>query len=495
MATLVSTGQFTLIDQNDARSISSLLITNHGNQQVTTKQDSEAQTFTPDWASTNLTITPIISIGGLTSDNAWARISDRKFSLTRGGTAITNADANPSSAIVNSANVALTTGNVFGVLNTANNSISVPSLTLKGNLSSVTRTFNIYFTCTYTDPDTLLSTVIENSITLSSVVTGTNATYILLRGKLAIEESSTATKNAIAISADLMRGSVIDTTGLTYKWYDNNGGTQISTSTADYATKYALSTVAAPAVPTPVTINGTNIPVSGTGNAFNTLSLSEIAVNDIGVFRVDISDGVTTYSSTFTVYDISDPYDTQVLSTAGDKLQNGIGSTILTPIVYNGATKVSSLDGWSFTWYMYDKSGYRCGFVDTGKISASGGALITAHSSGTSAQFTYGGTSYAFVAGDIIKCVRPNGNASYYEVISSAAGTVTIRTPITNTFLSFTNYPAPINTTEFVNGKLFGCTTGGTRTVTGASGVVPGIVVTGDDVDSKTRIIVESNRP
>jgi len=489
---LVSTGQFTLIDQNDARSISSLLNASSGTQQVYNKQDDTAGIFSPSWFTTNLILTPIISIGGLTSDQAWARITSRTFSLTRGGIAITSVDANPGLSFVDNLDTNLASGSVFTVSNTTNNIIGVPTIAVRGNLKSSVRVFSFNFSCIYTDPDTLLSTTIENSITLSSIATGTNGVFILIRGSTSVLESSTGTKNALAISADLYRGSNIDTTGLTYKWFASNGGVQVSTSTSSFATMYAMSNVVYPTNPTPAVINGANVPLLGAGNALNTISISEIAIIDLDTYRVDITgaDGIT-YSSTFTVYDISDPYDTQILSSTGDKLQNGIGSTTLTPIVNNGSSQVTNLTGWSFTWYMFDKNGFRSAFVDTGRISTLGGALISANGTGIAATITYGGTSYAFVAGDIIKCVRPSGAAFFYEVASSTTNVVTIRTPTTNTFLNFTNYPAPVTTTDFVNGKMYGCTVQGIRTTAAAAG----IVVTGDDVDSKTRITVESTRP
>ncbi len=95
---------------------------------------------------------------------------------------------------------------------------------------------------------------------------------------------------------------------------------------------------------------------------------------------------------------------------------------------------------------------------------------------------------YASV-GDIIKVVRPSGEAFFYEVgAASTAGAVTIRTPVTNAWL---NYAAPAATTDFVNGRIFGCTAGGTRSSSGAAG----ITLTGDEVDVKSVVTAEANRP
>jgi hypothetical protein len=191
------------------------------------------------------------------------------------------------------------------------------------------------------------------------------------------------------------------------------------------------------------------------------------------------------------VYDISDPYELRLVSSSGDKLQNGQGSTNLIPFVYYGGNYVSDLTGWTFTWRFYDKNGKQGAFIDTAKIATAGGAPVTANGTGASATITYSGTSYAFVAGDIVKAVKPNGDAFFYEVASSTTNVVTIRAASANTWLNFTNFPAPSASTDFVGGKLYGCTAGGTRS---SSGAAP-ITVTGDEIDVKGNMVVDANRP
>lgn len=485
---IVSTGQITIVDTNDARPITAYLTTNPGTQQVFTKDESTLS-FTPSWmtanGSTGLEIAASVFVGGTTGAvDVTNSLSNRKFCLSVGGAAITNATT--STSFVNDAGVTVSTP--FTVLTDASNTY----LRIKGNLLDTVAAFVVYFEADYTDPATGLASHIIASITLNTVKTGTNAVFINLRGKSMIEQATGSTKSVTAISADLVRSGGIDTSGLTYKWYAVNAGTQISTSLAGYATKYGFKTVAAPA--TPIGAVGelnTNIPTAGAGNAHNTLVVSEAAITDQDVFRVDITDGDSkTYSAYFTVYDVSDPYELRIISSTGDKLQNGQGSTTLTPLVYYGATPVASLTGWTFTWYFYDKDGKRGAFVDTGKIAMAGGGAITANTTGASASFTSTAiTAGMFVAGSIIKCVKPTGEAFFYEVgATSTVGAVTIRTPVTNTWL---NYAAPAATTDFVNGRIFGCTAGGTRSSSGAAG----ITLTGDEVDVKTVITAEANRP
>jgi hypothetical protein len=499
---IVSTGQITIVDTNDARTITAALVASSGTQQVYTKDESTLS-YTPSWITSPLTLTPQISVGGLTSALAWGALTNKTFALTAGGTALTTAST--STSFVNNADVAVSTP--FTVTHAANGSATASTFVLTGNLKDTVATFTLFFDADFTDPATLLVTHITCQITLNSMKTGTNAVFITIRGQTNIEEATGATKNNIAVAADLVRSGGVDTTGLTYKWYEAGGSTQITTSLPSVATEYGLKTTTAGTVPTgaPGELN-VNIPTAA-GNAFNTLVINESAVADIGIYKVEITDAdAKTYTQYFTIYDISDPYDVNVLSSTGDKLQNGQGSTTLTPEVYYGATKVTPLTGWSFSYYLYDKNGKRAGFVDTSKVSVAGGAPITSHTTGASATFTFSGAAVIFPLDSLIKCVKPNGDAFYYEVVgngTTAVNTVAIKTPTVTTWLNFTDFPSPSASTDFVGGKLYGCTggsgatagtlaTNGLRTVS----VTPWqITVTGDEIDVKGRILVEANRP
>ena len=497
MPTLVSTGQLTIIDQNDGRAITAVLTANRGTQQVYTKDESVFG-YAPTWFGTPLVITPQISISGLTANETWARLTNKQFSLTAGGTALTTAST--STSFVNDSDAQLSTP--FTVVHGTAGATTVSTFTITGNLKDTVGSFTLFFDADFTDSATNLVTHITAQITLNTVKTGTNAVFIVIRGQTSIEEATGTTKNNLAVAADLIRSIGVDTAGQTYKWYEAGGSTQITNSLANVATKYGFKTTTAGTTPTAAAGTGelnVNIPTSA-GNTHNTIIINESAINDIGIYKVEITDSDNkTYSQYFTVYDISDPYDVQIISSSGDKLLNGVGSTNLTPQVSYGSSIISPLTSWEFTWYLYDRNGKRGGFVDTSKISASGGANISIHTAGNSAVFTYGGTSYAFTAGMIIKAVKPNGDAFYYEVASSGTNTVTIRLPVTNTWLTFTDFPSPSATTDFVGGKLYGCTGNGTitpssngiRTTTGSTA----ITVTGDEIDAKARIVCEANRP
>jgi hypothetical protein len=484
---MIATGQITIVDTNDARPITAYMSASDGVQQVYSKEN-DTSTFIPSWFSANSNagnyIEPAVYVGGPGAATEVTHIlSNRKFTLSPNGSALTTGAA-PSQFVDNSYGTS-------GITFTVTNSPTVTRLAIKGNLKETVGQYVIYFEGDYTDPATGLTTHIITSISLNTVKTGTNATWINVRGKNIITESDTGTKNTAVIACDLVRSSGVDTSNLIFKFYENNGANQITTGTSGVATKYGFSLTATGASPVAVAMN-TAIPLAS-GSANNTLTISENAITDIGVFKVTVTDTVdsVTWETWFTIFDVTDPYEVRILSSTGDKLQNGQGNTVLTPSVFNGSSLVSSLTGWTFDWYYYDRSGKRGAFIDTTKIPTPGGASITANTSGNSAVFTYSGTNYAanFAAGNIIKCVKPDGTAFFYEVASVGVGTITIRNPSTNTWLSFTSFPAPSAVGDFVGGKIYGCHSS-LQTAAAA-----GLTVTGDDIDVKGTINVEANRP
>lgn len=471
MPTLVSTGQITIVDNNDAKPITAFVTASGGTQQIYSKDES-AVAYTPNWASVNNTLTAKVYVGGTTSaQEVAAQLTNRKWS------------------------------------NDLSTSLgSSTTLVVNANLTEATPSKIYYFEGDYTDPVTGLVSHVIAQITLSMVKTGTNAVYIQVTGQNVIEQATGSTKNTATMKADLIRAAGIDNTGVTYRWFQSPhaAADQIDGNLANVTTKYGLQDTAAVGAgragvigqfqtgsgTTTAGITTTNAPDGGWVDA-KALVIHESAVADIAVFKVEAkdSDG-TIYQQFFTIYDVSDPYDCRLVSTSGDKLQNGVGSTDIYPLVSYGASKVSPLTGWAFTWYFYDRDGKRGAFIDTTRTAVAGGRNVTANTAGATGTITYDGTAITFSAGDIVKVVAPAGYADFYEVASASGNVITLRTPITNTWLS---YPAMV-ANEFVGGKLFVCkatqTTNGGATDTAAK-----ITVTGDEIDAKGVITCEANRP
>lgn len=465
---IVSTGQITIVDNNDARPLTAFITASQGTQQVFTKDESLV-TSTPNWASTPNVLSAKVYAGSPTEAiDVTNQLSNRKWS--------------------NDLNTSIGSGT---------------TLTVNTNMDPAIQTQRVYyFEADYTDPTTGLVSHIMAQITLSVVKTGTNAVYLLTRGTSAILQSSTATKNVAVITIDLVRAAGVDTTGITYRFYEQNGSVQVNNT---MGTKYGLKTTAAGANPTGSASDiGQNLPANGAWSTHNTIVVHETAVADMAVLRAEAKDADgAIYQCYFTVYDVSDPYDLKLISTAGEKMQNGIGSTQIYPQVYNGSQLLSVADttAWKFKWMFFDGTppGNRAGFIDTTRTAVAGGRTISANTAGAGSVISYSGSAITFAAGDMVKIVKPNGSARYYEVASgTTSSNLTLRAATVSIFLNTPWPTSAITANEFVGGKLYVCTgtgaTAGTRTTTG-TGSANFITVTGDEIDGKGTIICEADRP
>lgn len=467
MGQLVSSGQITIVDNNDARPITAFITASNGLQQIYSKDES-AISFIPNYTTTNNILTAVVYAGGTSgANNVTSQLTNKKWSTD------------------------LVTSLGSGVTYTINTNLDV---------ASPQRTY--YFEGDYTDPITGLVSHIIAQISISILKTGTNAVYLLPRGTSAIVESDTAAKNVGVICVDLMRAAGVDTSGITYQFYEANGVTQITNA---MTTKYGLKTTAAGAAPvgTASDIN-VNLPAAAAWSSYNTLVISETAVTDMMVIRAVAkdADGIQ-YQCYFTVYDTTDSYNLNIISTAGEKLQNGVGSTQLYPLVYNGANavSVSNMAAWVFNWFFYDglAPGNRAGFIDTTRTAQAGGRPITANTAGAASVITYGGAAITFAAGDMVKIVTAAGIPKYFEVASGSTNSnLTLRVATISTFLNTPWPAASILASDFVGGVLYVCSgtgaTAGSKTTTGG-GAANFITVTGDEIDGKGNIICEANRP
>ena len=490
--TVVATGQITIVDNNDAKPITVFINATPGPQQVYTKDESTTS-YLPDWttanANTGIVLRAKAYIGGVSAAvDITGQLSNRRWSLDLatpivGTAALISGNAQMAATFVQGG------GFTYSVVHDGAGS----SLTIKSNMLPTIALDVVYFEADYTDPVTSLVSRITASITLGLVKTGTNAVFVQTRGTTVIEGATGTVKSVVALGADLIRAAGVDATGVTYRWFEANGATQIITG-APFATKYGLKTTTGLTVPTAILGDiGQNLPAAAAWGSHNTLVIHESAVVSFGIYKVEAkdSDGVI-YQSIFTINDVSDPYDCRILSTTGDKLQNGVGNSDLIPIVYYGGTLVASLTGWTFTWQFNNRNGLRGAFIDTTRTAQAGGRPISVNTSGVSGVITYGGAAITFAPGDLIKCVYPNGSERFYEVASGTGNTVTIRTPTTNTWLNFTNFPAPAAVNDLVGGVLYVCRNNGGQATTSASAP---LTITGDEVDAKAMITVSADRP
>lgn len=498
MATLVSTGQITIVDNNDAKTIAAYITSGAQSLQQVYSQNNGVGSYTPSRATTSLVLTAQVYAGS--STDVAANILSPKWCLSAGGAALTS---------VAGLTVVATIG-------------STPTLTISDDtqvtMASPSKT--IYFEGDYRDTATGLLSHIVVQTTLSLVQTGTNATYPQFKGSMFIEQSTGSVKKQVEIVADLIRTSGIDTTNLYYRWYTLVGGTwtPLDQTFSGYATKFGYRTAVQTATDNLGNIDRTamlNVAIPAVMGSNTTIDghkgivIDESLITSIGLFKCSITDTLEslTYDGYFTIIDKSDPYQVTLISTSGEKLQNGVGNTDIYPIVYYGSTKVTELTNWSFAWQYWavdmnsvstNPVSYRAAFIDTARTAQAGGRALgaTPNTAGAGSVITYGGSAITFAANDIIKIVLASGITRFYEVASGTGNTVTIRsTAATATWLNNGVMNAVPTLNEFANGRLYVCL--GLRTTSGGSNsdVAAKINVTGDEIDVKGTILCEATRP
>lgn len=520
---IVSSGQITITDQTDAKTLTGTItptaspstygpnnsINGAKVQQTYDGSDSVDITWIPDRTVSTLRLTAKVSVSKAAgAKDVTAELTNKVWSLDAPasdgevGGAILSASASAPSGV--------TLPNVSG-LGASGTYMEISDNTVVDVVTTPYR--DIYFEADYTDPATGLTTHIVLHKGISAVRSGTNAIYVRIDGATTIERADDITKNFTIISANLINKGAVDDSDTKYKWYEITNGiaTQIKKDLPSVNLNYGFMDTA--------TYNGNNIngavgtyttnggPSSGgsdgsvstsnIGAAFadtKAIVIAETAVLGVRLFKVKAEDnGKTSYEATFTIIDKNDPYQVTIESNSGDKLQNGTGSLTLTPVVRKNNKKIDTVAAnWSFDWYFYDKNGKRGGFVDElFKTGTDSGQTITGNGTASGAgayEITYSGTTRTLSGDQIIKCLKPDGNAVYYEVASSSTNKITVRNGATNTntWLTFANFPFPTGIDELKGGKIFRCD---------GKITAPTITIDGDDIDMKGNITVDAIQP
>lgn len=300
---------FTLMDYTDGIS----LITGiDSNLPLTSLYDTANQKLNPSWAGeTSLILTPKVMKAGSSkslletmTNKAWQRrISGGSW-------------------------VSVVSGENGETMNANTGALTVATDKLVGDVWQI----DYKFTGSYLDPVLKLSFPVEVSITFSRVANGTS--FVVAR---AYAPGGSQFKNnqpsSLSAVAELIRGTARDSTDLTYTWEKSTNGT----------TWTALS-----------------------GKTTATLAITPDMVDSFVVFRCKIKDtdsASDTYNQTFTTegvsfYDVSDPYQAVIESTAGNFFKNDTGSTILICRVYQNGTEIDTKGSTlTYTWTKTDKDG------------------------------------------------------------------------------------------------------------------------------------------
>lgn len=319
----VATGQYTIVDYNDALTLSSFISSNVAKTQLFNPDN---QSYTPDWSTSPfLVLTASLYKIGTTSDI----ITSSAVQQVKYYEIISGVETE----------ITATSTRVFSG---TKNQI----LTIKSNEMASVSSKDYICKITYEDDSTGLDIIQQCSISFSKVQNGSG-----LVDAIAGTPNGNIFKNdsvsSLTATCDLWRGSTIDTTNVTYQWYlkdptvvsDQGGGVGWKKLT-DTNNKY-------------------------TGVTTGTMTVYPAAFTNIGVFKCGIKDTDTsspTYNSTFwdtvTLIDNTDPIVIIISSTGGNVFKNGTGSSILSALVYQAGYEIdASGTQYTYKWYKYDKDG------------------------------------------------------------------------------------------------------------------------------------------
>lgn len=480
MPSIVSTGQITIVDQNDAKPILAVLSANSSIQQVYSK-DNGVETHIPNWTSTPIILTAAVYVGGVNMVND-ASCSSKVWSTTFNGTSIA----------------------------------STTSFTRNTNLTPAAPSQDYYFRCTYQDPETGIQSRVDAHISLSQVQTGSNAVYVQLQGGEAIKKTtgSAATNGSrTAVKAVLVRSSGIDADNLQYRWYSiDSAGVRTKLHSAvvgvgNYAVK---STAIVNAPDTTATLGSSTFTTAAMTSAgvttadadwctagapgFNTLVIAEGAVTGSRMFQVEIRDtaegAVATrpvYTAYFIVVDVSDPMTLEVFADGGDRLLNGVGGTQMSVKVYSGQNEIASYTGWGFDWYLWNKDNQRVGWVQSSGLTPTSTRAITTNT----ATVINVGTSETYTAGELLKLVNSTGTiVAFAQVAATVTGSsVTIGAATGNN--ANCNAVATLTAGQFDGGTVYKAIAKKSST----TGSKIGPMVTQFDIDGKNTVRVDALKP
>lgn len=318
-----ATGQYTIIDYNDALTLSSFISSNLVKTQM---YNPDNNSYNPDWSvSPFLVLTASLYKIGTATD----------IITTQGVRSVTWKE------LVNGVKTTIT-GTSTRVISGTKNHI----LTIKSNELESLDAKDYFVEIVYRDESTGLDITQESSISFSKVQNGNG-----LIDAIANTPNGNIFKNDLVASLtghiDLWRGSSIDDTSVSYQWYKQDS-TVIADEGGGIGWKKLTETTGV-----------------YEGVTTNTITIFPNSITNIGVFKCGVTDtdsSSATYNSTFwdtvTFIDNNDPLVITVTSTGGSIFKNGTGTSTLRALVYQAGYEVDSTGTeYTYKWYKYDKDG------------------------------------------------------------------------------------------------------------------------------------------
>ena len=319
----ISRGQITIVDLNDAKSLNLYLSANQPTTQIFNRENSS---YVPNYTTSPfLVISPELYVSG-TSANV-----------------INNIEGKPTWTINDDDNLA-----TFGA--TADTAYPY-ALTIKNNMTT-TPQMKVECEVTYVDPVTLVKTKSKSVMTFTKTE---NAGQLI--AAISYAPNGTIFKQGVEnlkAHCDLWRGSTIDNTNVAYQWFklsDTGTWTKL-----DATTNFGI-----------------------TGYTTNEITIPSSAVLNFETFKCEIKDTDTssgtfntTVSDIISFADLTDPYQIEVVSPAGDKIVNGQGSIEITAEVWQNGEKIpneTATTKFNFTWKKFNKDGLQdTNWTNTGQV-------------------------------------------------------------------------------------------------------------------------------
>lgn len=318
-------GQFTIIDYNDAITLTGYIGSNLAKTQM---YNPDNGSYNPNWTSTNLVLTPSLYIIGTTTDQ------------------ITSASVTSVKWYIGSSSTAITTAGNYALSGTKNH-----ILTVKANVMAGLTGIDYRCEITYLDDSTGLEIKHPLTISFSRVENGGGIVDLLVTTPKGNVFKNTDVASLTA-TAQLWRGSSVDSTNVTYKWAIMDS-TVTSSSSTGYDSAFGTGWKK---------LSDTSGKYTGTSTA--TITIYAEAVDSYAVFKccaIDSDSTSSTYNSKFydvaTFIDNSDPIQVVITSTGGDVFKNGEGSTVLTAVVYQAGEEIDSSGKGTYKWTKYNKDG------------------------------------------------------------------------------------------------------------------------------------------
>ena len=317
---VIATGQISIIDHNDALSLTAYI---NSDKTKTQMYNPDNGSYTPDWTKEVVTLSPSLFILG-SADNII------------GSAAVKSIDWYD---VSDSVRVKISAGNGYTLL--SNGRLRINANVMAGKTGKDYMAHIVYH-----DDSTKLDLPIETGITFSRVVNGSgiaDAIAWLPDGNVFKNDSV----SKLTAQCDFWRGSLVDTTDVTYQWYINS-----SAQTTDVGGGVGWRKLA----------NKAN---ESTGVTTSTLTVFPNLVTNYAVFKCVIIDNDPTSNSykkefvdTATIADQSDPIQCSVVSSGGTVFKNGDGQTTLTARLYRAEGEVDEAGTkYTYKWYKYNKDG------------------------------------------------------------------------------------------------------------------------------------------